>query len=172
MSTEPFTHTLQQLQVRFNHDSNLIGSLNFKDGFLRMEVLHTFSFIKSCSCHLIIEWILVNVLTSFRLMAILRPINFSLVIDVDDLSQMSNSALFTDSRHIHIHYALIINDDRLDIAIINNVPHGSQSHSRQIASATFISYCWTDNQPFITPDVTYVSSNLINIRDYCNDRQY
>jgi len=104
-----------------------------------------------------------DLLTSSKIMPVLRRMNFSLVIDVDDLLEMKNSKLFTDSRHIDVHYAIITNDDCPHIELLNFLPYGSHFHPRQIASATFISDCWPDNQPFKTPGQIYVSFHLIKI---------
>jgi hypothetical protein len=162
MLTEPLSHTLQQLHINLAHESYHRNNLDTILLLPRMEALHTFSFVKSFDWHFYLEWTFVNLLTS-RVMPVLRRMNFSLVIDVDDLIRMRNSALFTDFRHIDVHYAFIINDDRPHIELLNYIPHGSQSHSRQIASATFISDCWPDNQPFTTPGRTYVSFHFIRI---------
>ncbi len=82
--------------------------------------------------------------------------NFSIVVNADDLNQMNHSALFTDYRHVDVHYAFIINDNRPYSEVSKYIPYGNQSHP-QTASATFISNCWSDNQPFTTPGEQYVS---------------
>ncbi|CAF4741151.1 unnamed protein product, partial [Rotaria sp. Silwood2] len=120
-----------------------------------MKALHTLSFVKPFNWHSIGEWTFINLFTSSNIMPVLRRVNFSLVIDVNDLIQMRNSALFIDSRHIDIHYAFIVIDDRPHEELVNYVPCSSQSYSRQKASATFISDCWPDNQPFTTPGLNY-----------------
>ncbi|CAF2725237.1 unnamed protein product [Rotaria sp. Silwood2] len=155
MLTQPLTYTLQELHIKLSHMYNIIYSLDRRHLLPRMESLHTFSFVKSFNWYSVIEWTFVNQLTSSSVMPILRRMNFSLVANGDDLVRMSKSALFTDNRRIDVHYALIINDDRSHTDLIKSVPHGNQYNLRQIASATFISDCWPDNQPFTTPDLTY-----------------
>ncbi|CAF1400667.1 unnamed protein product [Adineta steineri] len=159
MSTEPLSHTLEQLHIKLCGGPGLMESLGAIRLLPQMKVLHTFSFVKSFNWHSFLEWTFVKILTSSNIMPVLRRINFSLVISVDDLIRMRNSALFTDFRHIDIHYAFIINDDCPHIELLNYVPRGSQSHSRQIASATFISDCWPDNQPFRTPGQFYFAKS-------------
>ncbi|CAF4861796.1 unnamed protein product, partial [Rotaria sp. Silwood1] len=159
MSTEPLSHTLEQLHIKLLDESYLINSLGAIRLLPRMKALHTFSFVKSSNWHSIVEWTFVNLLTSSNIMPVLRRMNFSLVISVDDLIRMRNSALFTDFRHIDVHYAFIIDDDRPHIELLNYVPLGSQSHPRQMASATFISDCWPDNQPFRTPRQIYLTKS-------------
>ncbi|CAF2835867.1 unnamed protein product [Rotaria sp. Silwood2] len=155
MSTEPLQHTLEQLHIKLVHKSCLQDNLDAIHLLSEMKALHTLTFVKPFNWHSIGEWAFINLLTSSNIMPVLRRVNFSLVIDVNDLIQMRNSALFTDSRHIDVHYAFIVIDDRLHEELVNYVPCSSQSYSRQIASATFISDCWSDNQPFTTPGINY-----------------
>ncbi|CAF4968444.1 unnamed protein product [Rotaria sp. Silwood1] len=155
MSTEPLQHTLEQLHIKLADNSCLQDNLGAIHRLSEMKALHTLSFVKSFNWHSIGEWTFINLLTSSNIMPVLRRVNFSLVIDVNDLIQMRNSALFTDSRHIDVHYAFIVIDDRPHEQLVNYVPCSSQSYSRQIASATFISDCWPDNQPFTTPSLNY-----------------
>ncbi|CAF2577417.1 unnamed protein product [Rotaria sp. Silwood2] len=68
---------------------------------------------------------------------------------------MNHSTLFTDYRHVDVHYAFIFDDNRSHSELSKFVPYGSQSHPREIASGTFISECWPDSQPFTTPGENY-----------------
>ncbi|CAF3366082.1 unnamed protein product [Rotaria sp. Silwood2] len=133
--------------------------LRDKDFLPRMESLHTFTFVKSFKRYLSEEWTLVNVLTTFNVMPVLRRINFSIFIDVNDLDQMTHSALFNDDRHIDVHYAFMINDNREHFELNQYVPHGSLSHPRQIASATFISECWPVDPTIINHDEIYLEKS-------------
>jgi hypothetical protein len=161
MSTEPLSHTLEQLHTRLANESNLQDNLDAINILPQMKTLHTFSFVKSFHWYSIVEWRFLNLLTSSNIMPVLRRLNFSLVINVHDLIQMRNSAVFTDFRHIDINFAFVINDERPHKELVNYV---TQFHSRQIASATFISDCWPDSQPFTTPDLFYVSFHFA--KDY------
>ncbi|CAF3347551.1 unnamed protein product [Rotaria socialis] len=171
MSTTPLACTLQQLHIKMSVCNDIDRSLHAKGCLPRMEALHTFTFLKSFHSYSSEEWTLVNVLTSSSVMPILRRMNFSIVIARNDLDRMTNSALFTDYRRVDIHYALIINDNRPLFELSKYVPRGSQSHPRQIASATFMFDYWPHDQPFTTSEQFYVSYHLINIKIYFNDIQ-
>ncbi|CAF4959241.1 unnamed protein product [Rotaria sp. Silwood1] len=156
MSTEPLAHTLQRLYITLNDYCNdMEYSLCDINLLPRMKALHTFSFTKSFIWHCIEEWKFIDALTSSRIMPILRRMNFSIVIDVNDLVEMNHSALFTDFRHIDVHYTFIINDDRSHMELREYILHNNKLYSHEIASATFISECWPDNQPFKTPGQKY-----------------
>lgn len=158
MLTQPLPHTLQQFHVKLNDDWSCSHIDISATKFLpRMETLHTFTFVKSFKWHFREEWTFVDILTSSSVMPDLQQMNFSVVINVDDLNDINHSALFTDYRHVDVHYAFIINDNRSHSELSKHIPLGSQSHSRQIASATFIAESWPDNQPFATPGEYYVS---------------
>jgi len=170
MSTKPLAYTLQQLHVKMSACDDINRSLHVKDRLPRMEALHTFTFVKSFRSNSNEEWTLLNMLTASSVMPILRRINFSIVIARDDLDLMTNSALFTDYRHVDIHYALIIDDNRPHFELNEYVPRGSQSHPRQIASATFMSDYWPHDQPFTSHEQFYVSYHFINIKSYFSNR--
>ncbi|CAF3140209.1 unnamed protein product, partial [Rotaria sp. Silwood2] len=155
MLTQPLRHTLQQFHVKLNDiHSDPYLDISAAKLLSRMEALHTFTFVKSFNWHFTKEWTFLDILTS-SVMPILRRVNFAIVINTDDLIRMNHSALFTDYRHVDVHYAFVINDDRLHGKLSKYVPCSSQSLPRQIASATFISECWPDNQLFITPSEQY-----------------
>jgi hypothetical protein len=158
MLTQPLPHTLQQFHVKLNNNCKAL-QINISSVKLltRMEVLHTFTFSKSFDWHFPEEWTFVDILTSSKVMPILQRMNFSIVIESNDVDHMNHSALFTDYRNVDIHYAFIINDNRLHSEISQYIPHGSQSHPREIGSATFISDCWPDDQLCKTPGQYYVS---------------
>jgi hypothetical protein len=170
MSTEPLSHTLQELHIKLTRQYHLENSLDKIHLIPEMKVLHIFSFVKSFDRHSAVEWTIVDLLTSSNIMPLLKRMNFALVINVIDLVGMNNSALFRDSRHIDVHYAFIINDERPHIGLLNYVPHGSQSHPRQIASATFICGDCPDDQLFITPHLHYVSVHFL--KNYFNTGLY
>ncbi|CAF4923243.1 unnamed protein product, partial [Rotaria sp. Silwood2] len=54
---------------------------------------------------------------------------------------------------LNVHYACIYY--RSHSELIKYISFASQSHSRQIASATFIVESWPENQPFTTPGEDY-----------------
>ncbi|CAF1006048.1 unnamed protein product [Rotaria sordida] len=156
LSTNPLSHTLKQLHIKMPDFCGYRSFSSFDKNILpRMESLHTFTFAKSFKWHSSEEWSFVNVLTTYNVMPMLRRMNFSLVIDVNDLDQMTNSPLFNDDRHINVHYAFIIHDNRQHCELNQHVPRGSLSHRRQIASATFISEYWPADETFMTHKEIY-----------------
>jgi hypothetical protein len=171
MNTQPLSRTLQQLHITM---SDVVRSpcprLPNTNLWPRMEVLHTFTFIKSFKWHFSKEWFLLDTLTCSDVMPMLRRINFCIVIDINDLDSMYYSALFTDYRHVDVHYAFIINDNREHIQLIDYVRHINQSHRRQIISATFISECRSNDQSYKGHILYYVSSHFLNITKHFNDR--
>jgi hypothetical protein len=167
MSTKPLSHTLQQLHIKIpDVCSDIEFSLRDKSFLPRMESLHTFTFAKSFNWYSSEEWTFVNVLTTSNVMPVLRRMNFSIVIDFNDLIQMAQSALFADYRHIDVHYAFVINDNRQHHELNQYAPRGSLSHPHQVASATFISECWPVDETVLDHDTIYVSYQTINISSY------
>jgi hypothetical protein len=81
-----------------------------------MEALHTFTFVKWLVSYSDKEWTSIDALTSTDVMPFLRRMNFAVLMDADDLLQMSRSALFTDCRH----------SDRSHQELDEYVPRGSQ----------------------------------------------
>ncbi|CAF4591276.1 unnamed protein product [Rotaria sp. Silwood2] len=139
MLTQSLPHTLQQFHVKLNNDwSSSHIDISAAKLSPRMEALHTFTFVKSFKWHYREEWTFVDILTSSSHMPVLQRMNFSIVINADDLNDINHSALFTDYRHVDVHYAFIIDDKRSYSELIEYIPFASQCHSRQIASATFI----------------------------------
>ncbi len=114
MLTQPLRHKLQQFHVKLNNISSY-AYLDISTTKLlpRMEASHTFTFVKSFKWHFRKEWTFLDILISSGVMPILRRVNFAIVINADDLTQMNHSALFTDYPHVDIHYAFCINDNRI-----------------------------------------------------------
>ena len=121
MSTEPLSHTLQELHIKLAAECYLENSLDKIHLLSEMKVLHIFSFVKSFNWHSAVEWTILDLLTSSNIMPLLKRMNFALVINVIDLVRIDNSALFRDFRHIDVHYAFIINDERPHIGLLNYV---------------------------------------------------
>jgi hypothetical protein len=69
---------------------------------------HTFTFIELSNRLFSKGYILVDTLTSFNIMSVLRRMNFCIVINTNDHNQMHHSALFSDYQQIDIHCAFII----------------------------------------------------------------
>ncbi|CAF3361278.1 unnamed protein product [Rotaria sp. Silwood2] len=123
MLTHPLRHPLQQFHVKVN-DAYTISHYDISDTeFLcRVKALHTFTFVKPFKWHFGEEWTFLDILTSSNIMPILRRMNFSIVINADDLNQMNHSEFFTDYRHVDVHFAFIIDDNRLHSELSKYVP--------------------------------------------------
>lgn len=161
MSCQPLRHTLKQFHVKLSDASAIpYPDISCTRYLPRMEALHTFTFVKSFQWHFKEEWTVLDIFSSSNVMPILRRINFSIVIDMDDLYQMNRSSLFTDYRHVDVHYAFIVNDTESQSELLKYVPSGSQSYPRQIAGASFISRCYHNDQPLTTSNQQYVSDHL------------
>ncbi|CAF1271985.1 unnamed protein product [Adineta ricciae] len=160
MLTDPLSHTLEQLHITLARNCDIESSMDAVSHLSRMKTLHTFTFAKSFEWQSNYEWSFIDRLTSAKVMPALRRMSFALVINYIDLIEMENSALFTDFRHIDVHYSFIIVAPSREshAVLLNHVPRGSQSHPREIVSVTFMSGPWPDDQPFITPDVRYIET--------------
>ncbi|CAF2852935.1 unnamed protein product, partial [Rotaria sp. Silwood2] len=156
LSTKPLSHTLKQLHIKMPDFCGYRSFSSFdKNTLPRIESLHTFIFAKSFKWHSSEKWSFVNVLTTCNVMPMLRPMNFSLFINVNNLYQMNNSLLFNDHCHINVHYAFIIHNNRQHCEFNQHVPRDSLSHRRQIANATFISEYWPADETFMSHKEIY-----------------
>jgi hypothetical protein len=170
MNAQPLCRTLQQLHISLSDvttSSNLSPKVCNRNVWPRMEVLHTFTFVKSFYWHFSKEWFLLDMLSSSYVMPVLRRMNFCIVIDINDLDRMYLSSLFTDSRHVDIHYAYVINNNQENTQLIDYIRYIiNQSHRHELVSATFLSQVWPQNHLVERHEIFYVSLYLINIRDF------
>ena len=118
-----------------------------------MKALEVFSFVKAFKCSFGDEWTFVDQITSIDVMPMLRQMSFCIVVNANDLVRMNHSALFTDSRHVDVRFAAVIDDDRSHVELRSYV----QRYFASMASATFISQSWPGGQPFNTPSQFYAS---------------
>jgi len=81
MNTQPLSRTLQQLYITMSDMASSprprFPNINV---WFRMEVLHTFAFIKSFEWHFNKEWFLLDTLTCSNVMPLLQRMNFCIVI--------------------------------------------------------------------------------------------
>jgi hypothetical protein len=104
-----------------------------------------------------IEWTLFEMLTSSKIMPILRRANVSLFIDTNDLNRISSSALFTDHRHVNVNFAFNLFNCPQYIEMTQYIPRGNHFHPREILGVTFVvnhrsnrSEWLTDGDPFVS----------------------
>ncbi|CAF4089515.1 unnamed protein product, partial [Rotaria sordida] len=153
----PYLPHLKKLQIKgvCNYFDICHFVMQHANTLTHLTIESSWYHLRSFKWHFMEEWTLLDMLTSSRVMPILRRMTFSIVINAVDLNHMNHSAIFTDYRHVDVHYAFIFDDNRSHSELSKFVPYGSQSHPREIASGTFISECWPDSQPFETPGEKY-----------------
>ena len=162
MCTEPLAQTLQQLRITLDDTHNhLYYNLNDVPSTPQMEALEVFSIVKAFKCCFGDEWTFVDQITSFDIMPVLRQMSFCIVVNADDLVRMKHSALFTDSRHVDVRFAMVIDDDRSHLELLSYV----QRYFPPMASATFVSQCWSDDDPFNSTGQFYVSVFQKTLKD-------
>ncbi|CAF4986197.1 unnamed protein product [Rotaria sp. Silwood1] len=144
MSTTPLSTTLHQLHVK-------VGNSNFNTRLplptslsIRMVSLHIFTLVQTFFSMLTIEWVFFEMLTSSNVMPVLRRANMSIFIDINDINCISSSSLFTDHRHVDVHFAFsLINCPRY-VEVTQYIPRGNRFRPREIVGATFVVNYWRD----------------------------
>ncbi|CAF1075860.1 unnamed protein product [Rotaria sordida] len=122
---------------------------------IRMINLHTFSLVQTFFSMLTIEWTVFEILTSSNVMPVLRRANVSLFININDLNCISSSGIFTDHRHVDVHFAFNLLNCSPYTKVTPCIPRGNRFHSREIVGATFVVNHWSprsewliDSDPF------------------------
>ncbi|CAF4056777.1 unnamed protein product, partial [Rotaria sordida] len=135
ISTTPLSDTLRQLHVKIGHSRSPVSISNLS---IRMNSLHTFSFVQTFFSTLTIEWTIFEMLTSSNVMPILRRANVSIFIDISDLNRIGSSPLFTDYRHVDVHFGINLINCPQYINVTQYIPRGNRFHPREIVSVTFL----------------------------------
>ncbi|CAF2955633.1 unnamed protein product [Rotaria sp. Silwood2] len=151
MSTPPLSTTLHQLHVKVgNSDFNTRSPISTSPLSIRMVSLHTFTLVQTFFSMLTIEWVFFEMLTSSNVMPVLRRANVSIFIDISDLNCISSSSLFTDHRHVDVHFAFsLINCPRY-VEVTQYIPRGNRFRPREIVGATFVVNYWCDRSEWET----------------------
>ncbi|CAF1278593.1 unnamed protein product [Rotaria sordida] len=163
MSTSQLSSSLCQLHVTIddgNYDNYCAATTS--DQLIPMVNLHTFTFFKAFFSRLIIRWTLIEILTSFNVMPVLQRANMSLFINIDELNRISSSPLFTDHRHVNVHFAFSLINCSQYLEVTQYIPRGNRFHPREIVGATFVVNHWSqksewliDGDPFCRGDQYY-----------------
>lgn len=162
MSTEPLSDTLRQLHITIGFsDSNTHCPVSMCNLSIRMINLHTFSLVQTFFSMLTIEWTVFEILTSSNVMPVLRRANVSLFININDLNCISSSRIFTDHRHVDIHFAFNLLNYPQYIKVTPYIPRGNHFHSREIVGATFVVNRWSDRSELLIDSDPFVSYCLI-----------
>ena len=121
------------------------------DASLSMPSLHTFTFMKPLYYEITEEWTFIDMLTSSEVMPVLKRIHFIVAIRMSDLKRIDQSMLFNDDRNVDVHFAMLLHSNQCHAELTKRIPHGSRSHPRSIASATYLrntsGYNWSQKLP-------------------------
>jgi len=160
MSTPPLSNTLRQLHVKIGDsifDSHYrISTSNL---LIRMVNLHTFTLVQTFFSMLTIEWKLFEMMTSSNVMPVLRRANISLFININDLNRIDSSPLFTDHRHVDIHFAFNLINCPQYIKVTQYIPRGNCFRPREIISATFVVNHWSDRSQWLIDGDPFLSNS-------------
>jgi hypothetical protein len=96
-------------------------------------------------------------LTSSNIMPVLRRANISYFINIDDLKRIGSSSIFTDHRHIDVHFAFHLINCSEFLEMTQYIPHGNCFHPREIVGATFVVNDWSYRPDRIANDNHFVS---------------
>jgi hypothetical protein len=162
ISTEPLFDTLRQLHITIgDSDSNTHCPVSMSNLSIRMINLHTFSLVQTFFSMLTIEWTVFEILTSSKVMPVLRRANVSLFINTNDLNCIRSSPIFTDHRHVDVHFVFNLLNCPQYIKVTPYIPRGNHFHPREIVGATFVVNSWSDRSEWLTDGDPFVSYCLI-----------
>lgn len=106
MSIKPLADTLHQLHVKiYNSSFNTHSHVSISNLSIQMVNLHTFTLVQDFFSEFPIEWTMFEMLTSSKVMPVLQRSNVSIFININDLNRIGLSSLFTDHRHVDVHFA-------------------------------------------------------------------
>ena len=158
LSTSPLSDTLRHLHVQAGNDQfdfsryDLISTVPPP-----MVNLHTFTLVQTFFSMLTIEWKHVEMLTSSKVMPVLRRANVALFVNINDFSRISSAPLFTDHRQVAVNFALSLVDCPRYNEMTQFIPRGSRFHPRETAGATFIVNHWCEKSNRLNNGDPYVS---------------
>ncbi|CAF3363854.1 unnamed protein product [Rotaria sp. Silwood2] len=115
-----------------------------------MVNLHTFTVIQTFFSKFTIEWTIFENLTSSNVMPILQHANISLFININDLNRISSSSLFTDHRHVDVHFTFNLINCPQYIKVTQYIPRGNRFHPREIIGVTFVVNHWSSRSEWFT----------------------
>jgi hypothetical protein len=143
MLTRPLSETLKHLHITLNDFmSDLDFRLPRKDQLVPMKELNTFTLVKSFRWRLKNELTSIDILTSSDIMPVLRRINLSITVNIDELYRIKQCSIFNDHRCVDVHFVLCIDDLDANFRLTNLIPHGSLSHPREVRGSAFMINSW------------------------------
>jgi hypothetical protein len=162
ISTSPLSQTLRKLHVKIGtSDINTRSSISTSHLSIRMINLHTFTLVQTFFSVLKIEWTSFEMLTTSKVMPVLRRANISIFIIINDLNRISSLSLFTDHRHVDVHFAFSLINCPQYVEVTQYIPRGNDFHPREIVGVTFIINHWSDRSKWIVDGEPFVSESLI-----------
>ncbi len=162
LSTPPLSNTLKQLHAKIgNSRFNIHSSMSACDLSIQMINLHTFILVQKFFSALTIKWTIFERLTSSKVMPVLRRANVSIFLRMNDLSRIGSSSLFTDHRHVDVHFAFHLIKCRQSSEVTQYIPRGHRFHPREIVGATFLINNWTNRSKWVTEDNPFVSHSSL-----------
>jgi hypothetical protein len=160
ISTPPLFQTLRQLHIQIGNshfDSKGDFSASMSHLPIRMINLHTFTLLQTFFSVLTIEWTVFEMLTSSKMMPVLRRANTSIFIKINDLNRIGSSSLFTDHRHVDVHFVFNLVNCPQDTNMSQYIPRGSCFHPREIVGATLLVNRWRNRSKWPTNANPFVS---------------
>ncbi|CAF1535258.1 unnamed protein product, partial [Rotaria sordida] len=144
MSTQQLSYSLCQLHVTIgNGGYRKYCTTSIFHSLIPMVNLHTFTFFQHFFSWLRIEWTFIEMLTSSNVMPVLRRANISYFINIDDLKRIGSSSIFTDHRHIDVHFAFHLINCSEFLEMTQYIPRGNCFYPREIVGATFVVNDWS-----------------------------
>lgn len=160
MSTSPLSNTLRHLHVILcddyfynssdNHPIHTVSAI--------MLNLRTFTLVQTYFSILTVEWKLVEMLTSSKVMPVLRRANLALPVSIDYLDRIRSAPIFIDHRHVEVNFAFSLINCRRYNEMTQLIPCGSHFYPREIAGATFIVNSWYERSKRLDNGDPYVSA--------------
>ena len=158
LSTPPLSNTLKQLHVQIGNSSlNTQSSISKSDLSMQIIHLHTFTLVQKFFSSFFIEWTTFERLTSSEVMPILRRAKVSIFLQMNDLHRINSSSLFTDHRHVDVHFAFHLTNCRQYNEVTQYIPRGHRFHPCEIVGATLLINRWTDRSKWVTEGNPFVS---------------
>ncbi|CAF5041948.1 unnamed protein product, partial [Rotaria sp. Silwood1] len=89
------------------------------------------------------------------IMPVLRHANVSIFININDLNRIGSSSLFTDRRHVDVHFVFNLINCPQCINVSQYIPHVNCFHRCEIVSATLLVNNWSDRSEWLNDGVLF-----------------
>ncbi|CAF4927964.1 unnamed protein product [Rotaria sp. Silwood1] len=82
-------------------------------------------------------------------MSVLRYANVSIFININDLDRIGSPSLFTDHRHVDVHFVFNLINCPQYINVSQYIPRVNCFHRREIVGATLLVNNWSDRSEWL-----------------------